>query len=144
MANSPTETARYGLPAPCPYPPAGTPGPLRQMWNNLWLRRLDPWSPASYLPDTSNLCGECGTVSFTTLTGANRCARCSLVAACPWHKPPTGPRGRTEEEAFEQRIKGTKTPSHSQAGPAGAALLWINMHLRDPRFVAHLSHMFAH
>ena len=33
--------------------------------------------------------------------------------------------------------------SHSHAGPAGAALLWIHVHLRDPTSVAHLSHVFA-
>ena len=49
------------------------------------------------------------------LTGANRCAQCCQVAACPWPEPPAGPRPRTEE------------------GPADAALLWIHVHLRGPR-----------
>ena len=35
------------------------------------------------------------------------------------------------------------TPSHERAGPAGAAFLWIHVHLRDPTSVAHLSHVFA-
>ena len=34
-------------------------------------------------------------------------------------------------------------PSHSHTGPAGAALLWIHVHLRDPTSVAHLLHVFA-
>ena len=41
------------------------------------------------------------------------------------------------------RIEGAHTPSHEHAGPAGAALLWIHVHLRDPTSVAHLSHVFA-
>ena len=57
--------------------------PLRQRWDDLWLRRLDPWSPASHLPHTCHVCGECDTVSSAAPTGANRCAQCSQVAACP-------------------------------------------------------------
>ena len=38
---------------------------------------------------------------------------------------------------------GAQTRSHGQAGPAGAALLWISVHLRDPMSVAHLWHVFA-
>ena len=76
-------------------------------------------------------------------TGANRCERCTQVAACPWPEPPAGPRRRTEEEALRRRIEGAHTPSHEQAGPAGAALLWIHVHLRDPTSIAHLSHVFA-
>ena len=34
-------------------------------------------------------------------------------------------------------------PSHERAGPAGAALLWIHVHLRDLTSVAHLPHVFA-
>ena len=82
-------------------------------------------------------------MSSTASTGANRCARCTQVAACPWPEPPAGPLGRTEEEALRRRIEGAHTPSHEQAGPAGAALLWIHVHLRDPTSVAHLSHVFA-
>ena len=117
--------------------------PLRQRWDDLWLRHLDPWSPPSHLPHTCRLCGECDTVSSAASTGANRCARCTQVAACPWPEPPAGPRRRTEEEALRRRIEEAHTPSHEQAGPAGAALLWIHVHLRDPTSVAHLSHVFA-
>ena len=45
-------------------------------------------------------------------------------------------RGRTEEEALNRRIEDAPTP-------AGAALLWIHVHLRDPTSVTHLSHVFA-
>ena len=117
--------------------------PHRQRWDDLWLRCLDPWSPPSHLPHTCRLCGACDTVSSAASTGANRCARCAQVAACPWPEPPAGPRRRTEEEALRRRIEGAHTPSHEQAGPAGAALLWIHVHLRDPTSVAHLSHVFA-
>ena len=82
-------------------------------------------------------------MSSAASTGANGCARCTQVAACPWPEPPAGPRRRTEEEALRRRIEGAHTPSHEQAGPAGAALLWIHVHLRDPTSVAHLSHVFA-
>ena len=64
--------------------------PLRQSWDDFWLRRLGPWSPPSHLPHTCHLCGECDTVSSAAPTGANRCARCSQVAACPWPEPPAG------------------------------------------------------
>ena len=117
--------------------------PLRQRWDDLWLRHLDPWSPPSHLPHTCRLCGECDTVSSAASTGANRCARCAQVAACPWPDPPAGPRRRTEEEALHRRIEGAHAPSHERAGPAGAAFLWIHVHLRDPTSVAHLSHVFA-
>ena len=62
---------------------------------------------------------------------------------CPWPKPPAGPSRRTEEEALQRRIEGAQTPSHGQVGPAGAAPLWIHVHLRDPTSVARLSHVFA-
>ena len=75
--------------------------------------------------------------------GANRSARCSQVATCPWPQPPAGPRRCTEEEALYRRIGGAHAPSHSHAGPAGAALLWIHVQLRDPTSVAHLLHVFA-
>ena len=52
-------------------------------------------------------------------------------------------RRRTEQEALHRRIEGAHTPSHDRAGPAGAALLWVHVHLRDPTSVAHLSHVFA-
>ena len=117
--------------------------PIRQRWDDLWLRRLGPWSPPSHLPHTCHLCGECDTVSSAAPTGANRCAQCSRVAACPWPEPLAGPHRRTEEEALHRRIGGAHAPSHKRAGPAGAALLWIHVHLRDPTSVAHLSHLFA-
>ena len=117
--------------------------PLRQRWDDLWLRHLDPWLLPSHLPHTCGLCGECDTVSSAASTRANRCARCAQVAACPWPEPPAGPRRRTEEEALHRRIEGAHAPSHERAGPAGAALLWIHMHLWDPTSVAHLSHVFA-
>ena len=74
---------------------------------------------------------------------ANRCTQCSQVAACPWPEPPACPRRRTEEEALHQRVEDAQTPSQGRAGPAGAALLWVHVHLRDPTSVAHLSHVFA-
>ena len=117
--------------------------PLRQRWDDLWLRHLHPWLSPSHLPHTCRLCGKCDTVSSAASTGANRCARCAQVAACPWPEPPAGPRRRTEEEALHLRMEGAHTPSHERAGPAGAALLWIHVHLRDPTTVAHLSHVFA-
>ena len=91
----------------------------------------------------ANSAGNVHTVSSTASTGANRCAWCAQVAACPWPEPPAGPRRRTEEEALHRRIEGAHTPSHERAGPSGAALLWIHVHLRDPRSFAHLSHVFA-
>ena len=117
--------------------------PLCQRWDHLWPRRLRPWSPPSRLPHTCHLCGECDTVSSTAPTGANRCAQYSLVAACPWPEPPAGPHRRTEEEALHRRIGGAHAPSHERAGPAGAALLWIHVHLRDPTCVAHPLQVFA-
>ena len=59
-------------------------GPLGQRWDDLWLRRFDPWSTASHLPHTCHLCGQCDMVSSATPTGANRCAQCSQSAACSW------------------------------------------------------------
>ena len=117
--------------------------PIRQRWDDLWLRCLGPWSPSSHLRHTCHLCGECDAVSSAAPIGANRCARCSQVAVCPWPKPPGGLRRRTEEEALHQRIGDAQTPSHGHAGPAGAALLWVHVHLRDPTSIAHLSHVFA-
>ena len=75
--------------------------------------------------------------------GAYRCAFCSKVAACPWPEPPAGLRRRTEEEALHRRIGGAHNPLHAHASPAGAALLWIHMHLRHPTSVGLLSHVFA-
>ena len=117
--------------------------PLRQRWDDLWLRRLGPWSPHSLLPHTCHHCGDPGTLSSTAPTGTNRCTQCSHVAACPWPEPPAGPRRHTAEEALQRRIQGAHTPSHGRAGPAGAALLCIYVHLQDPTSVAHLSHLFA-
>ena len=109
----------------------------------LALLQRDPWSPPSHLRDTCRLCGECDTVCSAAWTGANRCAWCAQVAACSWPEPLTGPRRRTEEEALHRRIEGAHAPSHERAGPTGAALLWIHVHLRDPTYAAHLSHVFA-
>ena len=117
--------------------------PLRQRWDDLLLRRLCPWSPPSHLPHTCHLGGECDTVSSAAPGGANRCTQCSKVAACPWPEPPAGPHRRTEEEALHQRIGGAHAPSHERAGPRGAALLWIEVHLRDHTCITHLSHVFA-
>ena len=73
---------------------------------------------------------------------ANRYARCSQLAACPWTEPPEGPRRRKEEQALHRRIGDAQTPLHGNEGPAGAALLWIHVHVRDPMSVAQLSHVF--
>ena len=116
--------------------------PLCQRWDDLCLRRLGPWSPPSHLPHTCHLCGDGNTVSSPTPAGTNKCTRCSQGGACPWPKPPAGPRRRTEEEALHRRIEGAHTASHSGTGPAGAALLWIQVQLWDPTSVAQLSHMF--
>ena len=43
--------------------------PLRQGWDELWLSRLGPWSPASHLSHTCHLCGECDVVSSAVLPG---------------------------------------------------------------------------
>ena len=75
--------------------------------------------------------------------GPNRCTQCSQVTACPWLVPTAGPRSCTEEEALHQRIGDAHTLSYIRAGPAGAPLLWIHVHLRDPMSGAHLSHVFA-
>ena len=82
-------------------------------------------------------------MSSAAPTGANRCAQCCQVAAYPWPEPPAGLHRRTKEEALHRRIEGAHVPSQERGGPAGAALLWIHVHLRDPTSVAHLSHVFA-
>ena len=82
-------------------------------------------------------------MSSAAPTAAKRCAQCSQVAACPWPEPCAGLPRRTEEEALHRRIKGAQTLMHSHAGPAGAALLWIHVILRDATSLAHLSHVFA-
>ena len=84
--------------------------PLRQRWEDLWLRRLGPWSPHSHLLDSCHLCGDHGTVSSPAPTGTNRCTQRSQVAACPWPEPPAGPRRRMAEEALHRRIEGAHTP----------------------------------
>ena len=76
-------------------------------------------------------------MSSTAPMGMNGRTQCSQVAACPWTESPPGLRLRTEEEALQRRIEGAQTPSHGQAGPAGAALLWIQGHLREPSSVVH-------
>ena len=90
--------------------------------------------------------------SHTPATSAGNATRCFQ----PRRWAPTGARSaprwpsasgpnhpRTEGEGLHRRIEDAQTPSHGHAGPAGAALLWIHVHLRDPTSVAHLSHGFA-
>ena len=108
---------------------------LRQRWDDLWLRQPGTWSPTSHLSHTCRLCGACDTLSSSMPAGTNRCARCSQVAACPCPEPPPGLRQRTEEEALRRRIQDAQTSSDCHAGRAGAALLWIHVHLRDPTSV---------
>ena len=91
--------------------------PLCHRWDDLRLDLLGPWLTPSHLPHTCQLCGECDTVSSAAPTGANRCAQCSQVAACPWPEPPAGPHRRTEEEALHGRITGAHAPSHERAYP---------------------------
>ena len=80
----------------------------------------------------------------TSARSATRCPPpCRRVAAWPWLEPPAGPRRRTEEEALHRRIKDAQIPSHGKAGPPGAALLWLHVHLRDPTSVANLWQVFA-
>ena len=117
--------------------------PLCQRFNNLWLRRLGSWSPPSHLPHTCHLCGAGDTVSTDMPTGANGFAQSAQVAASPWPEPLAGPHRRGEEEALHRRIREAHTPSNDRAGPAGAALLRIHEHLRDPTSVTHLSHVCA-
>ena len=82
-------------------------------------------------------------MSSTAPMGPNRCARCSQLAGCPWPKRPASPHRRTEHVDLHQRIGVAQTPLHGHAGPAGAAPLWIHVHLRNPTSVAHLLHVFA-
>ena len=82
-------------------------------------------------------------MSSTVPVGTNSCTGCSQVAACPRPEPPPGAWRRTEEEELRRRIEDAQTPLQDQTGPAGAALLWIHVHLRDPTAVAHLSHRFT-
>ena len=117
--------------------------PLCQRWDDLWLRCPGPWSPPSHVPHTCGLCGECDRMSSAAPMGANICTQCSQVAACPWSEPPAGPHRRTEEEALHRRIGGAHAPSHERVRPAGAAPLWIHVHLRDPTSVTHLPHLLA-
>ena len=144
VAGCPAEDARQGLPAPSPRPPARAPGPPLPTVGRPLAPPSRPLVPVLQPPPhTCNLCRECDTVSSPAPAGANRCARCSQVAACPCPEPLAGPRRRTEEEALHQRIGSTHATSHGPAGRAGAALLWIHVHLRDPTSVAYLSHVFA-
>ena len=80
VAGVPAEDARQGLPALRPPRLLELRDPLCQRSDDLWLRRLGPWSPASHLPHTCHLCRECDTVSAAAPMSANRCARCSKVA----------------------------------------------------------------
>ena len=75
--------------------------------------------------------------------GANRCTQCSQVAACVWPEPPAGLHRGTEQEALHRRVGDAQTPLHGHAGPTSAALLWIHVHLRDPKSVVHLWHVFT-
>ena len=84
--------------------------PLCQRWDNVWLRRPGPRSAASHLQHPCHLCEECDTNSSAAPMGANRCAQCSQVAACPWPERPAGPRRRMEEEALHWRTGGAHTP----------------------------------
>ena len=72
-------------------------GPLRQRWDDLWLRRLDPRSPASHLPHTCHLCGECNTVSRHTRapTGARSAPR--------WRRAPVPSHPRARAGARRRR-----------------------------------------
>ena len=125
------EDARQGLPAPRPRPPAGDPEPPP---TEVGRPLAPPSRPlVAALPPPTHL---------PTLRGMRHGVLRS-VAACPWPEPPAVPRRRTEKEALHRCIEGAHAPSHERAGPAGAALLWIHVHLRDPISVAHLSHVFA-
>ena len=86
--------------------------PLRQRWDDLWLRHLDPWSPPSHLPHTCRLCGECDKVSSAASTGANRCARCAQVAVCPWPEPPQARAGAQRRRPCTGASRG-RTPPHT-------------------------------
>ena len=63
------------------------------------------------------------------------------------HAPgPNLPRARTgvrKKRLCTNASGEAHAPSHKRAGPAGAALLWIQVPLRDPTSVAHLSHVLA-
>ena len=71
--------------------------------DDLWLRWLRPWSPASHLPQACCLCGTCDVMSSNLPAGTNRCTRCSQVVASPWQEQAPGPRRRTEHEALRWR-----------------------------------------
>ena len=93
--------------------------PLCQRWDDLWLCHLGPWSPPSHHPHTCHLCGECDTLSSAAPTGANRCAQCSQVAACPWPEPPAGPHRRTGEKLTRTRAPRGRRPPEFPRAPAG-------------------------
>ena len=61
----------------------------------------------------------------------------------PGQNPPRARTGARKRRPCTGASGGAHTPSHERAGPTGAALLWIHVHLRDPTSVAHLSHLFA-
>ena len=96
-------------------------------------------------------------VSHTPATSAGNATRCpprrrqaptGARSAPRWPRAPglNPPRARTgarKRKALHRRIGGAHAPSHELAGPAGAALLWIQVHLRHPTSNAHLSHVFA-
>ena len=91
--------------------------PLRQRWDDLWLRHLDPWSPPSHLPHTCRLCGECDTVSSAASTGANRCARCAQVAACPLSNLPEARAGAQRRRPCAGASRGHTPPRTNKRAP---------------------------
>ena len=92
--------------------------PFFQCWDHPWLLALDPWSPASHIPHTCQLCGEWDTVSSAKQTGPNRCAQCSQLAACPWPEPPAGLHRRTGRGAVTTH-RGRADPLACPSGPRG-------------------------
>ena len=91
--------------------------PLQQRLDDLWLRHLGPWSLPSHLPHTCHLCGECNTVTSAAPTGANRCAQCSQVAACPWPEPPAGGHRRTRRRLCNGASMEHKPPHRNARAP---------------------------
>ena len=129
-------------PIPPPTPQAHQPSPLPSLPSPP-AQPSPPPPPPSSPRRLQGWGGQCLAIHESDGSLSSSCIRGPQVAACPWPEPPAGPRRRTEEEALRRRIEGARTPSHEQAGPAGAALLWIHVHLQDPTSVAHLWHVFA-
>ena len=78
--------------------------PLRQRWEDLWLRHLDPWSPPSHLPDTCRLCGECDTVSSVSVD-----RRQQVRAVRPGSRVPLA---RTSPRPAQAHRGGGPAPAH--------------------------------